>query len=238
MSDEDRSSRLKIGSVEDPVAKPVTITDHHLLDEYSSVTSMTKITEDGDEVDLETFVPPMEQAGSSEKSKVVQQVNALRQYVMSQQIDRKLCDLYNDYVANFPRWSINQDPRIPPSVFNIRSLASSADYEEVAYQYHGKSIHFSLRRDLGPADLALLTMAEDNHVKVSLRVSVEIGALEPDRIEVYHRGVWEALFLQMYAELSGDGLELADNTAVTQATEVDIEVLKQNFGIHRDGEED
>jgi len=212
------------------------------FDDKTPVSEMTLITDksgDDDEThELGTFVPPPTKPDMSEKSQVLNQVLALKKYVVAQQIDVKLCDAFTEYVCNFPKWQINQDPRIPSSVSEVRKDGFSEDYEEISFRYREQRFAFSLRRDIGPSDLALLSLSYKDRVRVSLRVSVEIGALDPERIEVYHRGKWEKLFLALYAELTGDDGFLREETAELTATTLDLEILKQNFGIKREGDDD
>ncbi len=186
-----------------------------------------------------TFIPPELNPSASEKSRVVQQISALKSYVKQKKLDEKVCDIYTDYVSQFPQWEESNDGRLPVGVVKAHFLDKSADYEEVHFQYKDSSFEFSLRKDIGPSDMALLSVGFQGRVKMAIRVSVEIAALEPKDVEVFHRDHWEKSLLDLYrvcraGRFGPPSMELDAETA-TQVKVVDLERLKENFS---SGEED
>lgn len=179
-----------------------------------------------------TFVPPSLDPTLSEKSRLIQQISALKTYVKKRKLDEKVCDLYTDYVSQFPKWEQTNDGRLPIGVVKSRYLDQRADYEEVHFQFRDATFQFSLRKDIGPSDMALLSVGFQGRVKMAIRVTVEIAALEPKDVEVFHRDHWEQYFLDLYKVcISGrfGSQPMRELDAETRTLEVDLDRLKENF---------
>lgn len=184
-----------------------------------------------------TFVPPEVDPSASEKSRLIQQISALKEYVKSKKLDEKVCDIYTDYVSQFPGWEENNDGRLPIGVVKARFLDKRADYEEVHFQYKDSTFQFSLRKDIGPSDMALLSVGFQGRVKMAIRVSIEIAALEPKDVEVFHRDHWEKYFVDLYKVcISGrfGSQPMRELDAETRTVEVDLARLKENFSSGED----
>lgn len=197
-------------------------------------TTVTTATDD------HTFVPPPVDPSASEKSRIVMQISALKKYVREKDLDRKACDLYTDFVSQFPRWTEDSDPRLPSSVKKAVFLSQTSEYEEISFLFQDQRFHFAVRRDIGSSETALLSVAFQGRVKMTLRVSVEIGVFEPVDIEVYHRDHWEKFFLELYktcfsSQFSNAPQQFDD---VTRTKELDIEKLRQNFSANSGSRDD
>ncbi len=190
--------------------------------------------------DEHTFVPPPVDPSSSEKSQIVIQISALKAYVRQRDLDKKACDLFSDFVSQFPRWTTDNDPRLPDSIKKAVHLSQAADYEEISFLFKDQRFHFAIRRDIGSSETALLSIAFQGRVKMTLRVAVEIGVFEPVEIEVYHRDHWEKFFLDLYKTCftSQFGNAPQEFDSVTRTRELDIEKLKQNFSVDPDSRDD
>lgn len=185
-----------------------------------------------------TFVPPAIDPSSSEKSRIIQQVSALKSYVKKKKLDEKVCDIYTDYVSQFPQWEKDHDGRLPVGVIKAHCIENEADYEEIHFQYKDFTFQFSLRKDIGPSDMALLSVGFQGRVKMSIRVSVEIAALEPRDVEVFHRDHWEGYFLDLYKVCNSGGFgspSIRELDNETQTRELDLERLRDSFSL---GDED
>lgn len=122
---------------------------------------------------------------------------------------KRLCDFYFDSVMAFPDWQNRQDPRLV-GITAIRTVAQGPSLEDIEFKYHEDHFRFTLQKGLGQGadeneDMeaqGLLSIAYAGETVYQLRVQIEIGTLEPLKVEVHARGAWEQRLENLWADMA------------------------------------
>jgi hypothetical protein len=149
-------------------------------------------------------------------------------------LDRLVCDLFVDFIRDLPEGGEKTSKRAPVGLSLLRSRKEEGEYEEVEFSWEGLIYQMGLRTNLEEGNEALLTFAADHEVKVSLKVGVEIGILDPRDLERYLPGPWEdnlrALDRTLREAKAPHSTEPVEEVTQTK-TSVKVEELKKNFGL-------
>ncbi len=137
-------------------------------------------------------VPPPLSRISSEKERVLSQIDQIKQRVRESHFDQRVATLYMDHVVMFPAIFKNAPEHLPSGLERVTSMKEENAYEEVSFWFQGIPMTFGLRREIGGSnDESLLTIAVSGRVQMSLRVRIEIGELTPTEIESFLEGDWQ-----------------------------------------------
>lgn len=162
----------------------------------------------------------------------ISKLQNIKEFIEKSQFDQKMCDLYTDYIVNFVSWQQDNDKRLPEAVVHPQILSRSNDYEEIGFVWNGKQFQFALRRDVGPANRALLSIACSGKAKMTLSVRVEIGSFEPGELEAFHYDDWCEIAVELYEKCTES--QFSRNQGLEEETkiqELNLEELDQNFSI-------
>lgn len=168
---------------------------------------------------------------------VLKEVARRKEEFKEKGLDVLVCELFYDHLRFLPAWSKNPSHRIPEGLELLGHRQEDHDYEEVGFRWDERNFQMGLRTNLGENPEALLSLAVGGDVKVSLRVGVEIGTLDPRDLERYIAGSWEESLFKLEKALKrptkGEGSEAREEGAPEENTQK-IDELKRNFGLKDD----
>lgn len=167
---------------------------------------------------------------------VLKEVEQKKAQFFERHLDTLLCELFFDSVRHFPK-KVLETSELPSEIRVLNHRREGAEYEEVEFEWGGVSYQMGLRKNLDESTEALLSLAVDQDVKVSLKVEVEIGTLAPKDLERYLEGAWEEELKRLEKRLKTpvvppEQKEAGKEGSAPQSQDTaKLEELKKNFGL-------
>lgn len=170
---------------------------------------------------------------------IIRRVKAIKAKVSKSHLDKNICELYFDEVRHYPKWSQMKDPRLPPKITNIQGTTENSAYEEVQFTCDHERFRMGLRKDIEEqGTAALLSIGVNDQVVLSLKVRVEIGALDPMDIEQFLEGPWLITINGLIEakkskrkQLNSLRSPVEEKGRAEQPSSEELEKLKNRFGL-------